>query len=82
MQRELIRYLLIGFVAGWIANILVRGRILRLRGCLSFLIFGIIGAVGGGYLVHILEWSEVAAVVAAALGAVGALLFLQVLRNA
>lgn len=82
MQRELIRYLLIGFVSGWIASILVRGRILRMRGCLSFLIFGMLGALGGGYLMHALGLSEVAAVVAAAVGAVGALLFLQVLRNA
>ena len=82
MQRELIRYLLIGFVSGWIASILVRGRILRLRGCLSFLIFGILGALGGGYLIHALGLSDVLAVVAATVGAVGALLFLQVLRNA
>lgn len=82
MQRELIRYLLIGFVSGWIASIIVRGRILRLRGCLSFLIFGILGALGGGYLMHAFGLSDVAAVVAAAVGAVGALLFLQVLRNA
>ena len=82
MQRELIRYLLIGFVSGWIASILVRGRILRLRGCLSFLVFGVLGAVGGGYLVQVLGLSVVAAAVAAAVGAIGALLFLQVLRNA
>lgn len=82
MQRELIRYLLIGFVSGWIASILVRGRILRLRGCLSFLVFGILGAVGGGYLSHLFGLSDVLAAIAAAVGAVGALLFLQVLRNA
>lgn len=82
MQRELIRYLLIGFVSGWIASILVRGRIVRLRGCFSFIVFGLLGALGGGYLFHALGLSEIAAVVAAAVGAIGALVFLQVLRNA
>jgi uncharacterized membrane protein YeaQ/YmgE (transglycosylase-associated protein family) len=82
MQRELIRFLLIGFVSGWIASILVRGRIVRLRGCLSFLLFGLIGSLAGGYLFNALGLSDVAAVVAAAVGAIGALVFLQVLRNA
>ena len=82
MQRELIRFLLVGFVSGWIASIMVRGRIVRVRGCLSFLIFGIVGSLAGGYLVNALGLSEVLAVVAAALGAVLSLVFLQVLRNA
>jgi uncharacterized membrane protein YeaQ/YmgE (transglycosylase-associated protein family) len=82
MQRELIRFLLVGFVSGWIASILVRGRIIRVRGCLSFLIFGIVGSLAGGYLVNALGWSDVVAVVAAAAGAVLFLVFLQVLRNA
>ena len=82
MDRELIRFLLVGFVSGWIASILVRGRIVRARGCLSFLLFGILGSLGGGYLVHALGLSEVIAVVAAGAGAVLFLVFLQVLRNA
>jgi uncharacterized membrane protein YeaQ/YmgE (transglycosylase-associated protein family) len=82
MDRELIRFLLVGFVSGWIASILVRGRIVRIRGCLSFLLFGIVGALGGGYLVNAIGWSDVIAVVAAAVGAVLLLLFLQMLRNA
>ena len=82
MQRELIRFLLIGFVSGWIASILVRGRIIRLRGCLSFLLFGLMGALAGGYLLNALGGTDVVAVVAATVGAVLALVFLQVLRNA
>lgn len=82
MDRELIRFLLVGFVSGWIASILVRGRIVRVRGCLSFLIFGVVGSLAGGYLVNAFGLSEVLAVVAAAAGAVLFLLFLQVLRNA
>jgi uncharacterized membrane protein YeaQ/YmgE (transglycosylase-associated protein family) len=82
MQRELIRFLLVGFVSGWIASILARGRIVRARGCLSFLFFGILGSLAGGYLINALGWSDVVAVVAAAVGAVLFLVFLQVLRNA
>ncbi len=82
MDRELIRFLLIGFVSGWIASILVRGRIVRLRGCLSFLLFGVVGSFAGGFLIQALGWSDVVAVVAAAVGAVVFLFFLQVLRNA
>lgn len=82
MQPELIRFLLIGFVAGWIASIAVRGRILRVRGCLTYTMFGLIGALGGGYLFDLLGLSDLASVVAAAVGATGSLVFLQMLRNA
>lgn len=82
MQRELIRFLLIGFVAAWISSIITRGRILRLRGCLVFLVFSVTGALAGGYLFDLLGLSDVASVVAATVGAIGALTFLQMLRNA
>jgi uncharacterized membrane protein YeaQ/YmgE (transglycosylase-associated protein family) len=80
--RDAIRYLLVGLVAAWISSIVVRGRIVRLRGCLPYLVFGISGALGGGYLVHAFGLSEVAAVAAAAAGAIAFLVFLQFARNA
>jgi uncharacterized membrane protein YeaQ/YmgE (transglycosylase-associated protein family) len=82
MQREMIRFLLIGFVSAWIASIIVRGRIVRLRGCFSFLIFGLLGSVTGGYVLNLLGLSDVASVIAAVVGAIGSLIFLQMLRNA
>ena len=82
MRAELVRFLLIGFVSAWIASIVVRGRIVRLRGCLSFSMFGLTGALAGGYLLHVLGQSDIASVVAAVIGAIGSLVFLQVLRNA
>ena len=82
MQRELIRFLLIGFVAAWIASIAARGRILRMRGCLAYAIFGLVGAVGGGYLFDMLGLSDLVSVVAAVVGATASLVFLQMLRNA
>ncbi len=80
-MRELIRFLLVGFVAGWIASILVRGRT-RLRGCLAYLVIGIMGAVIGGYIFRALGLHEVAQVISATVGAIVLLLLVRVLRNA
>lgn len=81
-MRELIRFLLVGVVEAWIASILVRGRIVRLRGCFPFLVFGIAGALGAGYLVGMLGQSSIVAVLAAGFGALVLLVFMQFLRNA
>ncbi len=81
MDRELIRFILVGFVAGWISAIMVRGRF-RVRGCLTRALVGITGAIIGGYLFSTLGLSGVAAVIAAAIGATLLLVFFQALRNA
>ena len=80
-MRELIRFLLVGFVAGWIASILVRGRT-RLRGCLTYLAIGILGAVIGGYLFRALGLHEVAQVISATVGSIVLLVLIRALRNA
>ena len=80
-MRELIRFLLVGFVAGWIASIVVRGRT-RLRGCLDYLVVGIVGALIGGYIFRALGVHEVARVISATVGAIVFLLLIRVLRNA
>lgn len=49
--RSLVSWLVIGFVAGWLAGILTRGRGF---GCLGNIALGLIGAVVGGYLFHLL----------------------------
>jgi uncharacterized membrane protein YeaQ/YmgE (transglycosylase-associated protein family) len=81
-MREAIRYLLVGMVSAWIASIAVRGRIVRIRGSLPYVVFGISGALAGGYLLQALGASHVAAVVASVAGAIALLVFLQYLRNA
>jgi uncharacterized membrane protein YeaQ/YmgE (transglycosylase-associated protein family) len=80
-MREVLRFLLIGIVTSWIASILVRGRIVRLRGCFTFVLFGVTGALAGGYALDRIGLSDLSSVVAAAVGAVAMLVFLQVLRN-
>ncbi len=81
-MRELLRFLLVGLVASWVTSILIRGRIIRLRGCFSFVLFGVAGALAGGYLFDLIGQSDVSSVIAATAGAIALLVFLQVLRNA
>ena len=82
---EIIRFLLVGFVAGWIAAILVRGHV-RLRGCIVHTVVGMIGAVVGGMLfrlagVHGHAAGFVGSVVTATIGAVVLLMLLRLART-
>lgn len=49
--RSLLGWLVIGFLAGWIAGLLTRGRGF---GCLGNVAVGLVGAVIGGYLFNVL----------------------------
>ncbi|MCX2727348.1 GlsB/YeaQ/YmgE family stress response membrane protein [Thermomicrobium sp. 4228-Ro] len=68
--RSLLGWLVIGFLAGWIAGLLTRGRGF---GCLGNVAVGLVGAVIGGYLFNVLGirgsagflWSLVVAVIGA-----------------
>lgn len=81
---ELIRFLLVGLVSGWIAAILVRGSVrgsVRVRGCLTYMVIGVIGALLAGYLFRALNISEVGSVVTATAGAIIPLVLVRMLRN-
>jgi uncharacterized membrane protein YeaQ/YmgE (transglycosylase-associated protein family) len=80
VYHDLVRFFVIGFVSGWIAAIGVRGRILP-RGCAPYIVLGLIGAFGGGFLFRTLGLPAVARVLAAALGAVMTLLLGRALRG-
>jgi uncharacterized membrane protein YeaQ/YmgE (transglycosylase-associated protein family) len=73
--------LLVGLVSGWIAAILARGSV-RLRGCLTYVVVGMIGAVVGGYVFQLVGTSQVASVLSATAGAVILLMLVGLLRNA
>lgn len=79
-----IRLLLIGFVAGWIAGLVVRGGV-RARGCLTNLVVGMLGAVIGGYLFKQLEIGGgpgfIGEVVTATIGAVILLVVVRLIRT-
>lgn len=79
-MHELIRFLLVGLVSGWIAAILVRGSI-RTRGCLTYMVIGMIGAVIGGFGFSLLGISEVGSVVTATVGAIVLLVAIRSLRK-
>lgn len=82
---HLVRFLLVGFVSGWIASILVRGST-RVRGCFVYVAVGMIGAVIGGYLFRLAHVSGgagfIGSVVTATIGAIVLLVVLRLLRNA
>jgi uncharacterized membrane protein YeaQ/YmgE (transglycosylase-associated protein family) len=79
-MQELLRFLLVGFAAGWIAQIAVHGK-WRIRGCLPSIAVGVTGALVGGYLVTFMPLGEVAAVVGAGLGSLVALRAVRRLRE-
>lgn len=80
-MKELIRFLLVGFVLGWTSNILARSQG-RKGGCLPVVFYGMAGALAGGYLLNLLADSPVLSVVAAALGAITVLRLRHAVRNA
>ncbi|MCS7050362.1 MAG: GlsB/YeaQ/YmgE family stress response membrane protein [Thermomicrobium sp.] len=49
--RSLFGWIVIGFLAGWLAGLLTRGRGF---GCLGNIAVGLVGAVVGGYLFQLL----------------------------
>jgi uncharacterized membrane protein YeaQ/YmgE (transglycosylase-associated protein family) len=73
--------LLVGLVSGWIASILVRGST-RVRGCLAYMVVGMIGALLGGYLFDAIGLNQVGSVVTATVGAIVLLVLLNIVRNA
>lgn len=72
--------MLVGLVSGWIAAILVRGS-LRTRGCLTYMVIGMVGAVIGGFAFSSLGISEVGSVLTATVGAIVLLALIRTLRR-
>jgi uncharacterized membrane protein YeaQ/YmgE (transglycosylase-associated protein family) len=82
MTMDLLGFLLIGLVAGWIATHLMRGSGLGLGGNL---VVGVIGAFIGGFLFRLLGFVAVGLVgtlITATVGAMVLLYVVQVLKKA
>ena len=80
VYHDLVRFFIVGFVSGWVAAIAVRGRIFP-RGCFVYIMLGLMGALGAGFIFRAFGLPAVARVLAAALGAVIVLLFGRLLRG-
>ncbi len=79
---DLVIFLLIGLVVGWLASNLVRGRGL---GCLGDTIVGIVGALLGGWLLGwlgVVPQNGLASFLAALLGAVILLVLIKAVKRA
>ena len=68
-------YLLIGLVAGWLANLIVRG---GGAGLVVNLIVGIIGGVLGGWLVSLFGWLPLEALGSLLTSLIGAIVLLLI----
>ncbi len=68
-------YLLIGLVAGWLANLIVQG---RGAGLVVNLIVGIIGGLLGGWLVGLMGWIAVSTFGTLLTSVVGAVVLLLI----
>jgi len=79
-MRDFPRFLLVGFATGWITAILARGSV-RLRGCVTYVVIGVLGAMLGGYAFRFFGLPEVTRVLAAAAGAILLLGLVRTLRT-
>lgn len=69
---DVIGWLVVGFIAGWLSGMVVPGR--SARGCLPNILVGVLGAIVGGYLARELRLGDpsgfLGAIVVAFVGAV------------
>lgn len=79
-DTSLIRFLIVGLVSGWIAAIVVRTPV-RFRGCLTYMVIGMLGAVIGGFLFQAVGLSEVGSLVTATVGAIVLLVLVRLVRQ-
>jgi len=72
VDLDIVGWLVLGFLAGWLSGVVVPGR--TARGCLPNVLVGILGAVVGGYLARELRFGDpggfIGALVVAFIGAV------------
>ena len=80
---ELLYFLLIGLIAGWLAGLLVKGGGF---GIVGDMVMGVLGAVRGGFLVRSLGLSAgggmLGAIIVATIGAIVLILLLRLIRRA
>ena len=74
---NLLWFLIIGFIAGWLADMLVKGSSF---GLLGHIVIGIIGAVIGGFLFNLMGITAYGTLGSIIMATIGAVVFLLVLN--
>jgi len=81
-SQELIIFLLVGMVAGWLAGILIKGGGF---GLLGDMVFGVVGAFVGGWLfaqLGITAWGVVGLLITSLVGAVVVIGLIRLVKHA
>ena len=78
MVMDIIWFLLIGLVAGWLASLITKR---ERKGIVSYLIIGVVGALLGGFLFRMLHLVAYGLIGELVIATVGAVILLFVLRK-
>ena len=78
MLMEIVWFLLIGLVAGWLASLITKR---EGKGIVSYLIIGVIGALLGGFLFRLLHLAAYGLIGELVVATVGAVILLFLLRK-
>lgn len=74
---NLVWFLLVGLIAGWLAGVLVRG---RGYGVIADIIIGVLGAMVGGFLFSLLGFSARGTLGSIITAVIGAVVFLAIVK--
>jgi len=78
MLMDIVWFLLIGLVAGWLASLIAKR---EGKGILNYLIIGVVGALLGGFLFRLLHLVAYGVLGELVIATVGAVILLFVLRK-
>jgi uncharacterized membrane protein YeaQ/YmgE (transglycosylase-associated protein family) len=78
MVMDIVWFLLIGLVAGWLASLITKR---KGKGIVSYLIIGVVGAFLGGFLFRLLHLVAYGLLGELVIATVGAVILLFVLRK-
>jgi len=78
MLMDIVWFLLIGLVAGWLASLIIKR---EGKGIVNYLIIGVVGALLGGFLFRLLHLAAYGLLGELVVATVGAVILLLVLRK-
>jgi len=78
MLMDIVWFLLIGLVAGWLASLIIKR---EGKGIVNYLIIGVVGALLGGFLFRLLHLAAYGLLGELVIATVGAVILLFLLRK-